>query len=302
MFGRAKMIDIVYRFDSDDRRSLLTPATAEEAKHRLEEGNRMFSGLSVSSNGAGSTESRIIPCDLSDLVAGERNEKAPKQAPFAVVLGCSDARVPTELVFGQAYNALFVVRVAGNVLGSECLGSIDYAMGHLGESLKLLVVLGHTGCGAVTAAVDAFLVPGNYLALATSHALRSVVDRISIAVRAATRALESQYGGGVTGEPGYRQALIETAVVVHAALTAYTLEMEFAGKSECRVVYGTYDLVTRKVGLHAGAAGDGDARLFAPPRDRAAFVALLEGLVSSENVRRAFDTSGGVSSDSATTA
>ena len=74
----------------------------------------------------------------------------PKQAPFAVVIGCSDARVPTEMIFGQGFNDLFVIRVAGNVLGDVCLGSIDFAVEALSESVKLLVVLGHSGCGAVT--------------------------------------------------------------------------------------------------------------------------------------------------------
>jgi carbonic anhydrase len=272
------VIDVVYRFDDGDRET--PPSSAAEAVGRLEQGNRAFSRLTTT----GGSETQIVKCHLSDTVAASRTGATPQQKPFAVVLGCSDARVPTELVFGQSYNDLFVVRVAGNVLGSECLGSIDYAVGHLGESLKLLVVLGHTGCGAVTAAVDAYLLPGSYLALATSHALRSVVDRISIAVRAAVRALETEYGGGVAEAPGYRDALVETAVVVHAALTAFTLATEFSGRADCGVVYGTYDLVTRRVGLPMEAAGD--TRLFEPPRNREAFVALLRGVASSEEVRR----------------
>ena len=83
----------------------------------------------------------------------------PKAAPFAVVVGCSDARVPTEMIFGQGFNDLFVIRVAGNVLGDECLGSVDYALNALSDSVKVLIVLGHSGCGAVTAAVDAYLKP-----------------------------------------------------------------------------------------------------------------------------------------------
>ena len=74
------------------------------------------------------------------LVAGS----VPAQTPYALALGCSDARVPIELIFDQSPNDLFVIRVAGNVLGVECLGSIDYAVANLGKSLKLVVVLGHT--------------------------------------------------------------------------------------------------------------------------------------------------------------
>ncbi len=60
----------------------------------------------------------------------------PKQAPFAVVVGCSDARVPTELLFGQGFNDLFIIRVAGNVLGDVCMGSIEFAINALSESVN----------------------------------------------------------------------------------------------------------------------------------------------------------------------
>src|SRR5690606_29904321 len=122
--------------------------------------------------------------------------------PFAVVLGCSDARVPTEMVFHQGCNDLFVVRVAGNVLGSECLGSIDYALHQMSESIKIVVVLGHSGCGAVTAAVDAFLQPANYLAVASSHPLRAIVDRLMLPVRGTAKAIEVEYGAEAAERPG----------------------------------------------------------------------------------------------------
>jgi len=114
------------------------------------------------------------PLWLNSSVAG-----APPQVPFALTLGCSDARAPIERIFDQPSNALFVVRVAGNVLGTECLGSIDYAVQQLKASLRLLVVLGHTGCGAVTAAVDSYLSPSDYpeveaTVLVLKHRLRLV--------------------------------------------------------------------------------------------------------------------------------
>ena len=93
----------------------------------------------------------------------------PKQAPFAVVVGCSDARVPTEMIFGQGFNDLFVIRVAGNVLGDDCLGSIDFALNALSESVKVVVMLGHSGCGAVTGAVDAYLRPLKFWSKTDSH-------------------------------------------------------------------------------------------------------------------------------------
>ena len=76
------------------------------------------------------------------------------QHPFAVVLGCSDSRVPPELIFDQGFGDLFVVRVAGNVVDTDVTASIEYAVDHL--ETQLVVVLGHTQCGAVTAAIDHF--------------------------------------------------------------------------------------------------------------------------------------------------
>lgn len=81
-----------------------------------------------------------------------RAELAKGQFPFAVVICCSDSRVPPELLFNQGLGDIFVVRVAGNVIGSMELGSVEYAVEHLG--VKLIVVLGHEQCGAVKAAVD----------------------------------------------------------------------------------------------------------------------------------------------------
>ena len=92
--------------------------------------------------------SRVIQVDPRDFgLAGGANER-PKQSPYAAVLGCSDARVPIELIFNEGPNDLFVIRVAGNGLGSEVLGSLKYAIEHLGGSVKIIAVLGHSGCGA----------------------------------------------------------------------------------------------------------------------------------------------------------
>ncbi len=82
----------------------------------------------------------------------KRAETACGQDPFAIVLGCSDSRVPPEIIFDSGIGDLFVVRVAGEVAGDQVLGSIEYAAAHL--LTPLLLVLGHTNCGAVTAAVS----------------------------------------------------------------------------------------------------------------------------------------------------
>ena len=79
------------------------------------------------------------------------------------------------------------MRVAGNTLGDDVRGSLNYAIEHLGESLKLIVVLGHSGCGAVTAAADVFLDPSGYLSLASKHSIRSMVDRLLVVVEGSAR-------------------------------------------------------------------------------------------------------------------
>jgi carbonic anhydrase len=114
----------------------LSMLSATDALERLMEGNARFvqgQARAYSTN----------PIELARLGAG--------QEPFAAILGCSDSRVPPELVFDQGLGDLFIVRVAGNVVATEILGSLGYALEHL--RVPLIVVLGHEGCGAVRAAL-----------------------------------------------------------------------------------------------------------------------------------------------------
>jgi carbonic anhydrase len=111
--------------------------TADEALERLVEGNRRFLAGSVQNSG-------ICKETLADLARGQR--------PYATILGCSDSRVPPEMIFDAGLGELFVVRVAGNVLSAEVAGSLQYAGAHL--MTPLIVVMGHEGCGAVQAALD----------------------------------------------------------------------------------------------------------------------------------------------------
>ncbi|HID22608.1 MAG TPA: carbonic anhydrase [Planctomycetaceae bacterium] len=111
--------------------------SAEEALKRLEEGNARF----VADTPQHPHEARPW-----------RSRLEKGQQPFAVILGCSDSRVPPELVFDQRFGDLFVVRVAGNVVDTDVTASIEYAVDHLGT--RLILVLGHSHCGAVTAALD----------------------------------------------------------------------------------------------------------------------------------------------------
>jgi carbonic anhydrase len=101
-----------------------------------------------------------------------RAELAKEQRPFAIVLGCSDSRVPAEIVFDQGLGHLFVIRVAGNIVASSQVGSIEFAASRLG--VRLVVVLGHSQCGAILATVEELQQPVEN----QSSNLRAIVDRI----------------------------------------------------------------------------------------------------------------------------
>lgn len=281
------MQEIIFRFDPRNPPVNSSPATAVEARRRLEEGNRSFARLLQSTGGE--TSSCVIPLDPSHFGVGDAGDAVPRQEPFAAVLSCSDARVPTELLFNQAGNDLFVTRVAGNVLGDECLGSLQYASAHL-ESVRLFVVLGHSACGAVTAAVDSFLDPARFPLIASTQSIRSIVGSLVISVSAAAKALEEAWGKSVAEQPRYRQALIETTVAIHAALTAWTLERELratGGDPErSGVVYGVYDLTTHYVRLPLTADGDADAGLYSPPADSTGLDQQAGRIASGEMVRK----------------
>ncbi len=108
----------------------------------------------------------------TDPMNQQRPELVSVQNPIAIILGCSDARVPVEIVFDQKLGELFVIRVAGNIVAPSQIGSVEFAAEKFGT--KLVVVLGHSHCGAVTACVDALINPEqNY-----SPNLQSIVDRI----------------------------------------------------------------------------------------------------------------------------
>ncbi|VBB09366.1 prokaryotic-type carbonic anhydrases signature 1 [Lucifera butyrica] len=110
---------------------------AEHALRRLIEGNERYI---------------IGQCAIIDVSMERRKELTEGQQPFAILIGCSDSRVPPEIIFGQGLGDLFVVRTAGGVVDDLVLGSVEYAVSHFG--VELIVVLGHEDCGAVKAAVE----------------------------------------------------------------------------------------------------------------------------------------------------
>src|SRR6186997_1045756 len=131
---------------------------AREALERLQEGNRRF----------------VSNIRGHDSLASEarRAEVAGGQEPFAIVLGCSDSRVPAEIVFDQGLGDLFVIRVAGNIVAPSQVGSVEFAAERFGT--RLVVVLGHSQCGAILATLEQLARPTSD----QSRNLRSIVDRI----------------------------------------------------------------------------------------------------------------------------
>jgi carbonic anhydrase len=254
--------EIIWRHDPEAGPHQPQPASAAEARERLERGNAAFAALG-DTGGA-----HVIQVGPDALGLPREPGEANPQEPFAAVLGCSDARVPVEFVFGQGANDLFVMRVAGGVPGTECVGSLHYAVDHL-PSLRLVTVLGHTRCGAVAAAVDAFLAPETYLEVVHTPELRAIVDAVLAGVRMAALALTEVHGDSVTSAGGYRAALVETAVVANAAITASVVGRSVSSE----VVFGVFDLTCRVVGL-PGSEG-WTPGLAEPRHDHAGIGALL---------------------------
>ena len=136
--------------------------SARDALERLRAGNRRFVA-EVQSRATRPTEAR-------------RLEVAAGQEPFAIILGCSDSRVPAEIVFDQGLGDLFVIRVAGNIVAASQVGSVEFAAARY--ATRLVVVLGHSQCGAVLATLEELQQPRG----SQSPNLRSIVDRVRPAV------------------------------------------------------------------------------------------------------------------------
>jgi carbonic anhydrase len=188
-----------------------TPRTPEAALHALLAGNERFVAQQLTS----------LAHDLTIL----REHTVEKQEPFAAVLACADSRVPVELVFDQTIGHLFVTRIAGNIATPEMIASLEYGVAVL--RISALLVLGHTSCGAVKAAMQAAPVPGQISAL-YQH-LRPAV---------------AQSGGNV-----------EQAIAINARLQAELLRTsspvirDALNAGTVKVEAGVYDLATGKVSL-----------------------------------------------------
>jgi carbonic anhydrase len=210
--------------------------TALQALQLLRDGNRRFVAntltASVTSNQA------------------HRAELVARQKPFAIVLGCSDSRVPAELIFDQGFGDLFVIRVAGNIVAPSQIGSVEFAASRFGT--RLVVVLGHSQCGAVAATLEDL----QGRSTASTRNLRSIVDRVRPSV-------ESVLAGRRRGDP---DALMREAVRANVRASANHLRHgselleELIAKDGLLVVGAEYSLESGLVEFFDGAARMGKGK------------------------------------------
>ena len=166
------------------------------------------------------------------LTAHARSELAQGQNPCAIILGCSDARVPAELVFDQGPGDLFVIRVAGNIVAPSQIGSVEFAAERFGT--PLVVVLGHTGCGAILASLEELQSPMSI----RSHNILSIVDRVRPSV-------EAVLARGLTGDALIYEAVRANVMVSVDQLRHGSEILEaLVGRGELRIVGAEYSLET----------------------------------------------------------
>ena len=207
--------------------------SAQEALERLREGNHRF----------------VMDVRRRDTLTGQtrRRELAGGQEPFAIILGCSDSRVPAEIVFDQGLGDLFVIRVAGNIVAPSQIGSVEFAAERFGT--RLVVVLGHTECGAILATLEELGRPSE----GQSRNLRSIVDRIRPSVEAL---LATEFGD-------HADALVRKAVRANIRVSADHLRhgsevLEKSIQKDGLLVVGAeYSLETGVVDFFDGVPGAG---------------------------------------------
>ncbi|MGD2073564.1 MAG: carbonic anhydrase [Gammaproteobacteria bacterium] len=195
--------------------------TANEAIRRLKEGNQRFVA------GVRSIDTIVKQIQRADFVEG--------QEPFAIILGCSDSRVPAEIIFDQGLGDLFVIRVAGNIVAPSQVGSVEFAAERFGT--PLVVVLGHSMCGAVRATIDELEKPSE----GKSSNVLSIVNRIRPSV-------EPLFGTDLRNDP---DKLLESSIRANI-LAATNHLMHGSQMLENLVKQGNFKIVGAKYSLETG--------------------------------------------------
>ncbi|WP_019520080.1 carbonic anhydrase [Faucicola boevrei] len=202
-----------------------TVHTAEQALQMLKDGNARF----------------VKSLKNPDATLLASNALTDVHDPYAIILGCSDARVPAEIVFDQSLGDLFVIRVAGNVVAPSQIGSVEFATEKFGT--KLVVVLGHSHCGAVTACVETLINPEQYF----SPNLQSIVDRI----RPSVYNLHELYTAG--GQSVDADELVARGIKANVRMSVSQLKHgsraleDLVEAGQLMIIGAVYDLQTGKV-------------------------------------------------------
>lgn len=275
-------IDFTFRYSPSHPKPFFIPKDWQEAELYLRVGNELMVRFNEACR-----QHRFPPGEgpsIVELSAAEAEGYAkgadglPTQMPFALTLGCADARVPAELLFGQEFNDLFNIRVAGNILAEEGIGSLLYALRAFvpetqrphHRSLKLCCVLGHRGCGAVGATLRAFLDPLKDAAL-FGEPIGAILRRItSPAAILAAQAINTVFGEGASLNPLHFLKLVELTVYLNAAWVAHEVQtwVNSQGPSvsgQVGVVYGVVDPDDLRVRALPPAPDHSEPEMFGPP-------------------------------------
>ncbi len=197
--------------------------SADEALARLQEGNQRYVD----------NDTRLA--EVSNWQ--RRAEVARGQEPFAIILGCSDSRVPAEIVFDQGLGDLFVIRVAGNVVAPSQIGSVEFAASQFGT--PLVVVLGHSNCGAISATLQQLKKPES----SQSPNLQSIVDRVRPAVEPLIAKASEGDDAALMGEA----VRANVAASVHNLADGSDILRQLIEAGRLRVVGAEYSLETGQV-------------------------------------------------------
>lgn len=214
--------------------------TGDQAFKKLMDGNARF----VSGNITHPNQS-----------AERRAETVSAQHPFAIVVGCSDSRVPPEIIFDQGIGDLFVVRTAGEVMDGASIGSIEYAVEHL--NVPLVVVLGHDSCGAVKAAVDGGEAPGHIGSLV--EAIKPAVDEAKNETKNNNETLSIAIDNNIKN-------------VVNDLNSSEPILSEYVKEGKLKIIGARYHLESGKVDLVELSSG------FKPPRKNSGRIDLFHKL------------------------
>jgi carbonic anhydrase len=285
VFAAPRPVEFTFRYDPAAPREFFVPKSWEAAVEELRNGNEKVARFIAACQLPGlGIETQVVELSRPQVELEPKGDDGfPKQMPFAVVVGCSDARVPAEILFGQEFNAIFNIRLAGSVLPPEAVGSLLYALKTFVpqaadpnlRGLKLVVALGHRGCGAVKATIRTCREDPSGAAI-PDDPIGTILKRIhDPALIAGARAVDHVFGDGAAANPDLEPVMIELVVYLNAAWLGHQIrnwvwEQSEEAATQVGVVYGVFDPGDFRVRARPPDYEHRTSASFfaAPPRDR----------------------------------